>query len=303
MTWLTWAAFAFGYLGLVAWPFDLFSNFRVQYLAIFGACALVLVVVRRFKTAIAALLGLAATLTTIAPYLARAESVPAAQTFRIVTFNAWFRNRDRQRLVEFLRTSDADVLIVQELSRVEVERIGRLLPAYPYRTVTPHLPRGLAIFSRWPLEAEHMRLPGQRVTRITRATIDWAGSEVVLFGAHLSWPLGRMESRARTAQLSLIASRASAERGPVVVAGDFNLTPWSPHFSRFVERSGLTDCAVGQGLQPTWPSQFWPVRIRIDHCFVSRHWRVHRLSVGPHLGSDHLPVIADLVLEADTDSR
>lgn len=298
-TWLTWAAFGIGYLGLIAWPFDLFANFRVQYLAVFCACALALLVARRYGTAFVALLGAAAISATVAPYLVRTEQASAEQTFRIVTFNVWLRNDDRERLVDFLRASDADVVILQELHRADVERIARRLPDYAYRTATPDLPRVLAIFSRWPLRAEHMRLPGRGPTRIARASIDWQGTEIVLFGAHLSWPLSPSQSRARTAQLASIASQARAEHAPVLAAGDFNLTPWSQHFDRFVKRSGLTDCALAQGLLLTWPAQFWPLRIRIDHCFASRHWRVLRLEVGPKLGSDHLPVVADLELIAD----
>jgi endonuclease/exonuclease/phosphatase (EEP) superfamily protein YafD len=94
----------------------------------------------------------------------------------------------------------------------------------------------------------------------------------------------------------MIAERVRKETGNVLVAGDFNLTPWSPHFTRFIEQTGLSDCALGHGLLATWPSQVLPVRIRIDHCFASRQWRVRNVDVGPKLGSDHLPMTVDLAL-------
>ena len=85
---------------------------------------------------------------------------------------------------------------------------------------------------------------------------------------------------------------------PLIVAGDFNVTPWSRHFRTALERSGLNDCAAGHGLAPSWPSQFPPLGIRIDHCWASHHWRSIDVRLGPSHGSDHLPLIADLALAA-----
>jgi endonuclease/exonuclease/phosphatase (EEP) superfamily protein YafD len=36
------------------------------------------------------------------------------------------------------------------------------------------------------------------------------------------------------------------------------------------------------------------VTIPLDHCLVSEEWHVSERRVGPHLGSDHRPVIATL---------
>ena len=60
--------------------------------------------------------------------------------------------------------------------------------------------------------------------------------------------------------------------------------------------SGLHDCARGFGLARSWPAQFAPLGIRIDHCLVSREWESVRVDIGRALGSDHLPVIAELSL-------
>lgn len=295
-TWALWCAVGLGYLGLHAWIFDLFANFRVQYMALFALCVIVLTIVRWRKTAIVALLGVAFTTATMAPYFQeRANTAPPLRTFRLLTFNTWFRNDNFARTAEFLQSSNADVVILQEVELANLEALAHLLPAYPHRTATPGVQHGVAIFSRWPLRAEHLSVPGG-VTRLARTSVDWHGTPLTIFGAHLSWPLGARTTRARAIELEALAGNVREEVGPVLVAGDFNLTPWSRYFSRFVADSGLSDCAIGHGLLPTWPSQVLPLRIRIDHCFASEHWRVHRVAVGPKLGSDHLPVIVDLEL-------
>ena len=150
------------------------------------------------------------------------------------------------------------------------------------------------MFSRWPLQAEDVPVGG-RITRIVRARVDWNGTPLTIFGVHLHWPLSRGNAQARAEELQALAAAARSESAPVLIAGDFNLTPWSRWFARFVAESGLQDCALGQGLLGTWPAQVMPpMRIRIDQCFASAQWRVHRVSVGPRLGSDHLPTVVEL---------
>jgi endonuclease/exonuclease/phosphatase (EEP) superfamily protein YafD len=296
-----WFALLIGYLGTLAWPFDLFSNFRVQYMGLFAICVVALTIARWRKMAIVALVGVAVTTASMAAYFAehaKPESSPASLNgrFKLVTFNTWFRNDDLPRIARFLEQSRADVIVLEEVDLSRLDELSDAIHSYPYHAATPKVRRGLVIFSRTPLtEIEHFEIPG-RVTRITRARTQWQGSSIAIIGAHLRWPVSPGKARQRAWELGMIADRARLETGPVLVAGDLNLTPWSRFFSRFVERSGLADCALGQGLLATWPSQVLPVRIRIDHCFASLHWRVRNVDVGPQLGSDHLPVSVELEL-------
>ncbi len=297
LTWALWLAVGLGHLGLHGWIFDLFANFTAQYMALFAVCVVALTIARRPKMAMIALLGVAATTATMAPYfLAPSAADPARDRFRLVTFNLWFRNDDTARAVEFLRASRADVVVLQEVEIPNVEALAQSLPELPHRLVLPTARHALAIFSRWPMrEAPHEASTDER-QRIARVDLDWRGTRVAFFGAHLNWPLSPLKAAARAEELDELATFARASDGPVLVAGDFNLTPWSRYFERFVARSGLTDCAIGHGLLGTWPAQFKPLRIRIDQCFASAHWRVQRVAVGPALGSDHLPVTVDLAL-------
>ncbi|MEM7556266.1 MAG: endonuclease/exonuclease/phosphatase family protein [Cyanobacteria bacterium P01_A01_bin.84] len=89
--------------------------------------------------------------------------------------------------------------------------------------------------------------------------------------------------------------------------GDFNLTPWSPYYRRFIQKTGLHNASLGYGLFPTYPRSTSYVRypkyiiplinISIDHCFVSKEFKVANYQVGDdNANSDHAPIITDLVL-------
>jgi endonuclease/exonuclease/phosphatase (EEP) superfamily protein YafD len=302
LTCAAWFALLIGYLGTFAWLFDLFANFRVQYLGLFAVSVIALTIARRRKMAIVALLGVAVTTVSMTPYFQeRTQAGRFEGGFRLVTFNTWFRNDDLARIARFLEHSRADVIVLQEVDLARLAELSGMMRSYPHHVATPKVRHGLVIFSRTPLtDIEHFEIPA-RVTRITRAKVHWNGVGVAIIGAHLSWPISPGKARQRAGELTMIAERARRETGPVLVAGDFNLTPWSGFFARFVEQSGLADCALDQGLLGTWPSQVPPVRLRIDHCFASSHWKARNVEVGPKLGSDHLPVTVDLELTAQSD--
>jgi vancomycin resistance protein VanJ len=84
---------------------------------------------------------------------------------------------------------------------------------------------------------------------------------------------------------------------PLVVVGDFNMPPDSAIYRSFWSdyANAFTTSGLGFGYTE-WPKvRQIPFGIRIDHVLTSPGWQPLRCWVGPDVGSDHLPVIADLV--------
>lgn len=292
-----WVALLAAMLGRYAWPLDLFANFRVQYTLLFLVVAIMLFALRAPLLGGVAIAGAAIGAIPIVSYMgvqtARADA--GSERFRVLTFNTWFRNHDYAEIARFLEQMQADVVVLQERDRDDgAQRIAGHLTSYPHSFIEPR-PHGAVVFSRWPITAaELLPLTNGPGVLAAHVTLDWNGKAVTVLGAHLHWPLGPASSRMRNAELAGIASFAAARKEPVIVAGDFNVAPWSRNFRATLERSGLSDSAAGHGLAPSWPSQFPPVGMRIDHCWVSHHWRTVEVRLGPSNGSDHLPLIVDL---------
>jgi endonuclease/exonuclease/phosphatase (EEP) superfamily protein YafD len=290
-----WCALLAAMLGPYAWPLDLFSHFRVQYALLFLVAAIALFALRAPLLGAASAIGAVVAAIPIVSYMGvqTARAAAGSPGFRVVTFNTWFRNHDYAAIGRFLEKTQADVIVVEERKGQEARRLAGFLTSYPYSYNEPR-PHSVVIFARWPIaSAESLPLAAGGVLA-ARVTLDWRGTPITVLGAHLHWPLGATNTRLRNAELAAIATFAAAHPGPLIVTGDFNITPWSRHFSAALERSGLDDSAAGHGLAPSWPAQFPPLGIRIDHCWVSRHWRSTDVRLGPSLGSDHLPLIADL---------
>lgn len=285
-------------LGKNWWALDLFAHFRVQYAALFLLVTLVLMAVRKRGLAVLSIVGAIISAVPLISYLRQpvAAAEPGAPRLRVVSFNVWFRNHDYERIARYLEEVRADVLVLQELTREQAAELHGKLPSYPH--AQPGSGRtGAVVYARWPIiDADLPRLTPEGI-RGTKVVLDWRGMRVAVLGVHLHWPLGRRNSHLRNRELATIGRIAAASGDmPLVVAGDLNITPWSKHFRALLQGSGLEDCGAGFGLAHSWPAQLPPLGIRIDHCFTSAHWRSVEVSTGPNLGSDHLPVVADLQL-------
>ncbi|MGH8175032.1 MAG: endonuclease/exonuclease/phosphatase family protein [Steroidobacter sp.] len=299
---LSWLALLAGMLGRYAWPLDLFAHFRLHYCAIFLAFGITLLFLQRRILAVAALIGAVVSAVPVLKYMAPMQSAAAhGEIFRLVSFNIWFRNDDDAGVAGYLRQTGADAIVLQEAIEPVARRLHALLPTYPYA----HFDRsgyGAVVFSKWPLISASAQPLASHGSQAAHVQIDWRGSVVTLVGVHLHWPFGPRNARLRNQELLGVAAIASAATGPLLIAGDFNVTPWSPYFQNALAQSGMNDCARGNGFASSWPSYATWIGIRIDHCLASRHWRVIDVRTGPHVGSDHRPVIADLALKEEATS-
>jgi endonuclease/exonuclease/phosphatase (EEP) superfamily protein YafD len=92
---------------------------------------------------------------------------------------------------------------------------------------------------------------------------------------------------------------AQAPAGGVVLLGDLNLTPWSPRFRDLLDDAGLRDASMQLPFEPTWRAPLPFLGLAIDHVLTSPGLAVTCSRIGADVGSDHLPVIADIGIAED----
>jgi endonuclease/exonuclease/phosphatase (EEP) superfamily protein YafD len=289
------------------WLFDLLSNLRLQYALCFVLLTLAALVLRRWN--FAALAAAGALLAAVGPlrynYFDSTPAGPSAtRQLRVVQLNAWFRNHDVATTARLLESAHADVAVIEEWDPATLSLLARELPSYRYSYVDPNLSRhGAAVFSRWPIA--HARTEQLAGADGAAAVVDvsWENTVITVVGVHVHWPLGGGVAALRDAELAQLAELARKRHGPFMLVGDFNMTPWSAAFARLVADSGLADAARGRGLISTWPTQFPPLGMTIDHCFVSPEWHTLGVRRAASIGSDHFPVVYDLALSANASNR
>lgn len=283
------------FLGAYRFAFDLLAHFRLHFaIAAVGAAALLLAARWRRAGVLAAVVA-AANLAGLAPLFAGspARAVPAGETLSLTTFNIWARNRDWSAIAHEIEDSGADLVVLQEVSRTAQPLLSALSGRYPHQLHCLSIAYcDVALLSRRPWTAAGRRRPGA-----TRAPLVWARfggprDAVTVATTHLDRP----PSRRHQGQLADLARWTSEQRTPLVLAGDFNATPWSYALTRF-SRDGSV--AAVPGLRPTWPAHIGFAQLPIDHVFVSPGIAAVGARRGAAAGSDHLPVTVDLVLPAN----
>jgi endonuclease/exonuclease/phosphatase (EEP) superfamily protein YafD len=84
-------------------------------------------------------------------------------------------------------------------------------------------------------------------------------------------------------------NRRSKLSEKLIIAGDFNTSSFSNHFSKLTN-GDLKDSRIGFGLLPTWPANYLMLQTTLDHFLVSKNLEVIERSTGKNIGSDHLPI-------------
>lgn len=104
----------------------------------------------------------------------------------------------------------------------------------------------------------------------------------------------------RLTQAELLANELAAGVGPMIVAGDFNAPEKSAVVGALLA-AGLRDAFSSAGVSYgyTWGHalRLWISFFRIDHILVSPTLGVRDCFIGGKEGSEHRPVIADLLLK------
>jgi endonuclease/exonuclease/phosphatase (EEP) superfamily protein YafD len=282
----------------LGWVFDLASHFRVQYVVADVVLAILLATRRRFAWAA----GLAAcavlSAVPVLPYLpsaADSAAAPTRPTIRVLFANVHRQKSSASRLLETIRREAPDAVLLVEYTSDLAQRLGALRETYPHRLESPSLDAyGIALFSRFELPSARTFMLAS--TTAIEARLKAGAAEVTLLGVHLRSPMAPRRAAERNRQLELLAERVSAARGPVIVAGDFNISPYSPYYADWLTQSGLTDARRGHTPGPSWPTFLPILGIPIDHCFVSPEIAVVADRGLPGFGSDHYPILVELAL-------
>jgi endonuclease/exonuclease/phosphatase family metal-dependent hydrolase len=226
----------------------------------------------------------------------RGETSPL---LRLFSANVHSSNPDLGPIAKEILVAAPDLVALQEADPDGTTGLRRsgVFARFPYSvTEIRYGASGIALWSRFPL-AESRVLDVGGMPAIS-ATVVLGARRLRLFIVHAIGPVG--DGRVRwKAQLRRIDEEIRREQRPLVVAGDFNATRYHPSF-RLLLSDGLADAHErrGRGWATTWPRDRWPLPplMRLDHVLVSPDVSVRSVREGVGQGSDHRPIIADLVL-------
>lgn len=288
-----------GSCGRAWWVLDLAAHFRVQELAVLALAAAGLALLRAWRGALAAAAFLLAFGWSLVPYwIPRAGAAPmGARRLRLASLNLEFGNRQLELVREFVRASRADVLLLIEVDRATLDALAPELAAYPQRIEAPRNdPFGLALYAKLPLRARRIDELGSVPLPAFEAELELDGMRATLVALHAPPPITAANALERDRKIEDAVRQLHLAGGPAILLGDLNTTVWASTLSRTAFAGGLRDAREGHGLSCTWPADAALLAIPIDHCLLSREWRVLDAQVGQPCGSDHLGLVFELAL-------
>lgn len=283
------------------WLLELFSHFRVQYVVLLT----VLTLFYAWKRQAGALtIALSCAVLNIVPiagfFVSRPNNdVPPVASegipWTLLSANLNSGNKNAAAVLGHLATEQAHVVVLQEYNARWAEELSELQTRYPFHFRLPREDNfGLALFSQWPLlSAEAIDLGGSTPAIVAKLTT--ASGPLQIIAVHLRPPLTADRAAQRARQFAALTQLAAETELPLAVVGDFNATPWSPQFHRWIHTAKLSNGLGGQGLAYTWPTTMPMFRIPIDACVVNDGLKIVAQRRGNRIGSDHYPVVTTLI--------
>jgi endonuclease/exonuclease/phosphatase (EEP) superfamily protein YafD len=287
------------FLGGLWWPLDLVSNFRPQMAVVLGVLGLTLVGSRwkrasRFVLAVALINALlVGTLWLPAP------APPEGDRVRVLSFNLLAANDRYDAVVGYIGRSAPDVVFLHEASRPWEEAMAAADLGYEVvKTRDDDHIFGTLVMVKGDATVEGFGYTIREPRSVEVIYTTESGTAVGLLGIHPLAPDTAEFASLRDAQIRFAANWAKDREGePTVVVGDFNAGPWSHAFRDLLSTGRLVDSEKGFGLQPSFPATVNIVlRVPIDHLLASPDIGVLDRRLGPRLGSDHFPLLVDLVV-------
>ena len=289
-----------GYLGEFNLLFELNSHFKLQYMLIGISIFIFFALVRSKKiwllvSGFCIIINLAEIVPLYFPAPAFAGSTPG-QHLRILHSNVLTSNQRYADVISLVKSEQPDIAVFVEVSTAWAKELAVLSEMFPYSSQQQESEAfGSAIYSKLPLENAAVKAFSETRKSLS-ADVKFQGKTISMLLVHPSVPIKPQSFIDRNQQLAAIGEYAAQVKNPLVVVGDFNTTMWSPFYKNMVKTAGLRNARSGFGILPTWPTFMPLVYIPIDHVLVSKEIGVLKIHTGRNVGSDHLPLITDLVV-------
>jgi endonuclease/exonuclease/phosphatase (EEP) superfamily protein YafD len=313
-----------GFFGSNDWFLDICSSFRVQYVYVALIVGIAALCRCNRKAATVAGLALITNLAFVLPYyfpLSQLEQKPESNqsqssqlkatvppslkdqptnTYTLLHSNVLKNNRQRGRVLSLIQRTHADIVVLAEVNKSWSEILRhnpQLIKMYPYQFYDDY-DYDLMILSKFKLvNLKKQRQIGLNVIPpILRTQIELPARTISLIQIHADHATSDDEAVLQRLLIDQVIADRKTIIDPLLVVGDYNMTPWAYQFRRLESEAHLSDAARGFGIQPTWPNGLGPLMIPIDHLMISPDVQIQDIKPLAPVGSDHLPIYAKFSL-------
>ncbi|QQE10642.1 endonuclease/exonuclease/phosphatase family protein [Planctomycetota bacterium] len=234
---------------------------------------------------------------------------------KLLHLNVNNQNPNIAAVADYILSSGADLVFLQEVNYRWIEGLNNTMEPYELHTPRPRPdPFGVALFinknpeNPFILEnATIIDLANLNIPAI-EAHVSVGEQAYAILSVHAHPPLIPTAPSTYTGWMSDIRDKqlraayywASQQSNPPIIIGDLNATPFSYTMREIMNPVETEPVLVysqqGYGYAPTWPAQLpYFLRLPIDHCLISPKLQATTRTLGPNVGSDHLPLYVEII--------
>lgn len=245
-------------------------------------------------------------------FLPKTSPITDAQTVTILSYNLLFYNERYDAISATIRSANADIVTMQEVSDdLNTNLRERLLADYPYWYHAPYNPATEArlTISRYPIMEDHLQSGALKPILYLRSSVDVNGKRLEIYNTHVSRPSlgndGFDDSWRNQETAFLLADLQAHSRPATLIIGDFNMSDTTEDYRLMAGQFDDVYRTVGYGFGTTFenygqiPFFGWiPTLVRLDYAFITSDLiplEARVLSAG---SSDHLPVLIKLAFDS-----
>ncbi|WP_424495212.1 endonuclease/exonuclease/phosphatase family protein [Salinimicrobium sp. GXAS 041] len=245
----------------------------------------------------------------IFPYFLGTKTVPDApevvdkgNVVKVLIANVFIENRKSEELLQIIRDSSPDIILAMEVNRHWIKELEVLEENYPHTITYPtENAYGMALYSKLPFEDQEIEFFKHDSVPSFHMKVNLPSGKSFKF--HAVHPVPPVPSEKypdnvgeQEVALLKTADKVAKDTLPSLVAGDFNDVSWSYTSRLFEDTGNLKNVRIGRGLYNSFDAQSVIMRWPLDHFFVTEGFSVLRLEKLPEFGSDHFPMLAELVV-------
>ncbi len=288
--------FFIGFLGSIAWYFDVFSHFRIYFVGYFLLCLSISIVIKRKLETIISGVFFLFTLISITKFYFGNVSIDNFGSIKIGAINLLSSNVHYNAVTKFIAEEDFDIVLLQEVTPEWEKQLDTNLVNYSTKIFDARKDNfGIGMLVKGnPLLLEIMEIGNAEIPSIIAKL---RHENLVIIGTHPLPPVGSKYFKLRNDQYDALNTLVKSIGSEIMIIGDLNTSSFSPNFNKIIDGTSLRDSRLGFGLQPSWNAMFSWIAVPIDHALVSEGVEVLDRRLGPNVDSDHYPIIIEISMK------
>lgn len=228
--------------------------------------------------------------------------VTSDDRFSLLLANVKMSNRNANPLLKLIEDKNPDIILAMEINNWWDGQLKKLTHHYPfYQRTINEVAYGMVLYSKLPLK--NVRVNYLNNKNVPSFNINISLSNGKHFNLHCLHPVPPTHYKnlpdnagQKETALQQVGREIKKSKHPAIIAGDLNDVVWGNINELTNTKNLLFDVRTGRGFFNSYNAENFFMRWPLDHVYVTKEFTLNKLERLTAIGSDHFPILVELVL-------